>query len=520
MVTFKPADLSGAQDAQYLLELGKQHKTLLDMPVNEFISTGKFHAARGDYVYSIIQAHHMACRERLRKILPSVSITSSIPISNSFLVVASKDDLKALETAEDILEVHGNDGFHIDLPMARRRRTASELDGESTVPGRLVALASGAAKKRNNNVQWNLRRIGADRVWTLPQARSRGEGIVYAIADTGCSYTHPNIRNNYMGLRDNGTYDHNYAWYDGVRHQYTDEGVDRCGIASPVPCDDQGHGTHVASTAVGADGYGVAPGAKWMACRNMDRGVGSPETYLNCLNFFLAPHDLKGNNPRPELRPHVVGNSYGCPDSEGCSKNAMKSAMEALRAAGVFMSVSAGNSGPECGTIDNPPALEKSVIAVGATDSNDNLAAFSSRGPCKVGDEVYRKPDLVAPGVGITAAYPGDTFKALSGTSMASPHVGGAAALIIALCPKASRNVDLVQHLLQSSARHLLPPPWERLCGSDKPGSIPNNFFGWGRIDVYEAVQKCLAITSPSSAAFRPSVPVHHSLFPRNNDEN
>lgn len=276
----------------------------------------------------------------------------------------------------------------------------------------------------------------------------------------------------------------------------------KCGYKSREPCDDQGHGTHVASTAVGCNGYGVAPGARWIACRNMDRGVGSAETYLNCLNFFLAPHDLDRKNPDPSRRPHAVGNSYGCTDKEGCPKTAMTNAVEALRASGIFMSVSAGNEGPNCGTVRDPPALEPSVVSVGATDSNDQLAVFSSRGPCSVipGMPAYRKPDLSAPGVQITAAYPGGKFKSLSGTSMASPHVGGSALLIASACPRIARNINLIQEILEKTAIPLKPEPpvysgigrnADGLCGTDGPDSIPNNFFGWGRIDVLSAVVYC-----------------------------
>jgi subtilisin family serine protease len=144
--------------------------------------------------------------------------------------------------------------------------------------------------------------------------------------------------------------------------------------------------------------------------------------------YFLL--NFQGKNPRPDLRPHVVGNSYGCPDYEGCSLNAMTSAVNALRAAGIFMSVSAGNEGPGCSTITFPPAIEPQVITVGAVDMNEALAPFSSRGPVSAGGKTYRKPDLVAPGVGIMGASLNNSFRRLSGTSMASPHVSGAALLM------------------------------------------------------------------------------------------
>ena len=130
------------------------------------------------------------------------------------------------------------------------------------------------------------------------------------------------------------------------------------------------------------------------------------------------------------MRPHVVGNSYGCPDAEGCSLHAMTAAVNILRAAGVFMSVSAGNEGPGCSTHYAPPSYEPQVISVGAVNFQDSLAYFSSRGPGVIGAKTVQKPDLVAPGVQITAATLYNEFTTYSGTSMASPHVTGAAALI------------------------------------------------------------------------------------------
>lgn len=108
----------------------------------------------------------------------------------------------------------------------------------------------------------------------------------------------------------------------------------------------------------------------------------------------------------------------------------MTAAVEILRAAGVFMSVSAGNDGPECETIHTPPAFEPTVITVGAVDASDELAPFSSRGPVRIDGIVYRKPDLVAPGVGVMGAHLNGSYRKLSGTSMASPHISGSVALM------------------------------------------------------------------------------------------
>src|SRR5207253_5916476 len=131
-----------------------------------------------------------------------------------------------------------------------------------------------------------------------------------------------------------------------------------CGPNSLFPCDDYGHGTHTTGTTSGDDGagnqVGVAPGAKWIGCRNMDVGNGTPASYTECFQFFMAPTDLSGQNPNPALRPHVMNNSWGCPTSEGCAPDTLRTVVENSQASGIFVEVSAGNSGSSCGTVNDP----------------------------------------------------------------------------------------------------------------------------------------------------------------------
>ena len=218
-------------------------------------------------------------------------------------------------------------------------------------------------------------------------------------------------------------------------------------------------------------------------------GFGSTESYLSCLEFFLAPTDLEGKNPKPELRPHVIGNSYGCPAAEGCSPTAFGRAVKALRAAGIFMSVSAGNEGPRCSTISAPPATEPLVMSVAATKSNDDLAFFSSKGPVMYNGVSYVKPEISAPGSQIKGAFPNNSYQTLSGTSMASPHIGGLVNLIIANCPELSRSIDKIEEIIKKTAVPLYPSG--QFCGTDTSASLPNNHFGYGRIDAYKAVMEC-----------------------------
>jgi hypothetical protein len=495
-VSFKTPDISAAKDPEALsIALGK------NSPFKSVMTPEEYHQARGEYVYNTLAKFHAKTRDMLILALKSGQVDEQlIPISNSFIIhKATTETVNTLLELEGIEELVTTNGHRIPLPKPASR----EYLRPKSFFQSFLAEEGLAAELGDDPVEWNIKKIGADEVWQLGP-RGKGIGIVYGIADTGIAYKHPNIASNYMGITgyapgtNEPIYNHNYAWFDGVRTPIGPNGSvamssrSPCPVAGIEPCDDQGHGTHVGSIAVGAKGCGVAPGAKWIACRNMDAGVGAPQAYIACLNFFLAPHNLEGKNPRPELRPHVVGNSYGCPDSEGCSPRALKSAVEALRAAGVFMAVSAGNEGPGCGTIGSPPAVEPSVIAVGATDRDDNLARFSSRGPVSIGGVSWSKPDLSAPGFAIRAAFPPNGMRALSGTSMAAPHVGGAAVLIMAMCPCLERDIDKVQVILQATAEHLTPPhSTAPLCGNDTPTSIPNSYFGYGRINVKEAIKTC-----------------------------
>ena len=202
-------------------------------------------------------------------------------------------------------------------------------------------------------MEWGVQNVNAPAVWALGFT---GQGLVVGNQDTGIRWTHNTLKPKYRGW--NGvSANHNFNWHDSIH-----SGGGSCGPNNLAPCDDNGHGTHTAGTAVGDDGagnqIGVAPGAKWIGCRNMDSGNGTPATYTECFQFFIAPTDLAGNNPNPALRPHVINNSWGCPVSEGCVTRAeLETIVNNTEAAGIFVQASAGNSGPSCSTVADPPAI-------------------------------------------------------------------------------------------------------------------------------------------------------------------
>ena len=125
--------------------------------------------------------------------------------------------------------------------------------------------------------------------------------------------------------------------------------------------------------AIGDDGadnqVGMAPGAKWIGCRNMDQGDGTPARYIECMEFFLAPYPLNctPNEGDPTKAPDITINSWGCPASEGCvDGDELRAAVEAQEAAGIQMVVAAGNSGSGCSTVSDPPSFYAASYTVGA----------------------------------------------------------------------------------------------------------------------------------------------------------
>jgi subtilisin family serine protease len=332
-------------------------------------------------------------------------------------------------------------------------------------------------------IEWGVRDVHADGVWELGFT---GQGMVVANADTGVDAAHPALLPHYRGW-DGMAAHHDYNWHDAV-HGVTGN---PCGSDTRAPCDDNGHGTHTTGSSVGDDGLGnqigVAPGARFIACRNMDRGQGTPARYTECFQFFVAPTDLNEQNPDPDRRPHVINNSWGCTRSEGCAAETLQLVVENTQAAGIFVEVSAGNSGPGCGSVREPPALYDAAFATGAYDINGAIASFSSRGPAAPG--ARPRPDVVAPGVRVRSALPGGRYGQLSGTSMAGPHVTGVVALLWSARPDLLRQVDLTAEVLRRSARPVLTVPATQTCGALTSDFIPNHTFGHGRVDALAAVR-------------------------------
>lgn len=330
-------------------------------------------------------------------------------------------------------------------------------------------------------IPWGVDSIEADRVWEMGIL---GAGIVVGAQDTGYSWQNPELLDSYRGW-DGRQADHNRNWHDAWDNQ-------------PVPFDDDNHGTHTLGTVLG-NTVGMAPDAQWIACRNMRYGIGNPGSYIECMEFFFAPYPIGGDpfqDGDPSMAPNIVNNSWGCPPEEGCiDPEPMRTALKALKAAGILMVVSAGNDGPDCSTVW-APADDASVLAVGASDEASNIVGFSSRGPTKDG---LVKPDVSAPGVDIISSLPGGGYGSAGGTSMAGPHVAGLAALLWSADPDLIGDIDRTIEIIISTAHPYLvdalcPADGQTCaCGQDRPDLTPNNVAGYGIVDAYAAVEAALA---------------------------
>ncbi len=371
---------------------------------------------------------------------------------------------------ENAMEVQG--GTLVRLYLMTRPEVDRVIPSPRLRPIPPDAPSGGWQTSVDGDPQWNIKMIGADKVWE--EFGARGEGIVVGQSDTGAEGSHPAIRDQYRG---HASGEDDYNWFDPWD-----------GTTSPN--DEVGHGTHTLGTILGKDGIGIAPEAQWFACVNLDRNLGNPALYLDCMQFMLAPFPHGGDpfkDGDPTKAAHVLNNSWGCPELEGCDPNALKPAVDNLRAAGIFVAVSAGNDGPECGTVKDPLALYDSVFSVGAVDEGGSVVGFSSRGPVTVDGSGRMKPDIAAPGAYILSSTPLGTYSYLSGTSMAGPHVVGAVALLWSADPSLIGDIDRTEQILIQSAR-----PYMGYKNGCFEGSSPNAAYGYGILDVYEAVKLAL----------------------------
>jgi len=301
--------------------------------------------------------------------------------------------------------------------------------------------------------EWNIKKIKADSCWFQGYD---GRGIIIGNIDTGVDTSHPALQGKWVIG----------GWYDAVNGQ-------------PVPYDDNGHGIFSMGIICGGDGngpfvndIGVAPGAKFICAKALNAsGAGQASWIHNSFQWFITQNAKIVNNPWSE------GSITSLEFWNDC---------RSLRALGICPVFRIGSGGPSQGTA-NTPGNFPIVIGVGATDSNDYVASFSSRGPAPNQnpwndttnwgrpDWNLIKPDIAAPGVNIRSSYTSGGYMVMNGTSWATAHVSGAVAIL--LQKDSTVNYELLYQTLLDYA--------------DKPpqgAPYPNNNYGWGRLNIYGAV--------------------------------
>ena len=400
---------------------------------------------------------------------------SVIPIDAAPLLATGKLDPRLFDVTT--LVADGYDDRRTDLPLLVQAKTtpagvrmdrklpglgAQAVRQDRKQPGAFwKSVTAGTVPKvwldgrRKLTLDESVPQIGAPQAWAQGFT---GKGVTVAVLDSGVDDTHPDL-----------------AGKIAARANFTEDTED--------DQDHVGHGTHVASTIAGN-------GARY-------RGVAPDATLLDgkvCVVDGCAESWILAGMEWAAVTRHarVVNLSLGGYDSPGVDP--LEAAIDALSAEyGTLFVVAAGNDGPPAGSIDSPASAD-AALAVGAVDKSDQIAGFSGRGP-RTGDEAL-KPDLTAPGVNITAAAPGGGYATMSGTSMATPHVAGAAALLGQEHP--GWTGERLKSVLMESAKP-----------ADGVGAYTQ---GAGRVDVAAAIGQAVTASPPS-------ISFGKQLWPHTDDE-
>lgn len=420
-------------------------------------------AERNDRVILALQAAATQSQPEMTAFLESLKAAGKIIdyrmfwIANMFWVEGTGEGLEAISARQELSKVYLN--YEIEAIAPVKTEPANDiLTGHET----------------------GLDRINATAAWVHGFT---GAGRVVMNIDTGVDGTHPALSAGFRGDVD-GDGDYDESWFDPYVTHYA------------APTDGGQHGTHTMGTICGrtADGdtIGVAIDAQWIAAAAIDRGGGISRTIADAIASFQWAVDPDGN-PDTQDNPDVISNSWGVTTAHGyppCDET-LWSVIDNCEAAGSAVVFAAGNEGPGEGTIRRPadrgttPYDCFSVGAINGTNDSLKIAGFSSRGPsyCGPNGEEVIKPEVVAPGIAVRSSVPGGGYLTMDGTSMATPHVAGA----IALIRQANPNIDV------SMIKEILIETAHETVADTFPGE--DNSYGNGLIDVYQA---CLVAQSYS----------------------
>lgn len=426
---------------------------------------------------SILQSSVMDANEEVRVIIvfqsqPLVKSVNNIRKgikASQLATTMSLIDLDHSRFATDLKQIEGK-AFNIKNSAFQNANTKINFEYKTAINGaaivtkrwvlndlRNLSYIKAVYEDRQTSIcdDESNRIIGADSVWF--NLGVKGEGIKIGVLDTGIDYMHPDLGGGIgSGFKVIGGYD--FVNYDNN------------------PMDDYGHGTHVAGiiSAKGAALTGVAPESKLIALKVLDRyGHGYNSQAISAIEYAMDPD----KNPQTNDAVDIINMSF---QSAGNPDDPLSQAVDNASDAGIICVAAAGNTGSYRSI--GSPGCSRKAITVGASDKYFKVADFSSKGPA--GNDFVIKPDLIAPGVNVNSAKMGGGYINMDCTSMAAPHITGAAALLLQLHP--NWDPDLIKNALMQSCTDLNSDIWTQ---------------GMGLIDLKKAAS-LNSMVSPSSVSF------------------
>jgi len=401
---------------------------------------------RAQVFKDIAKASQQPLIDYLKQFPEKVDSIRQFWVFNGFYLKATKDIIEEIARGDDVWFISHN--AKVELPP---------IESGEEIPYRAI--------------EWNVRKIMADSCWN---AGYIGAGIYIGHIDTGVDFGHPALQGHWSG-----------KWRDCVNGQ-------------PNPYDDHNHGTHTCGTLCGGDGFGsftedigVAPGTRIVAAKSFNQSGSGQYVWVDAAMQWMA--DLKADSG---IDIRVVNNSWG---SSSTTDLHFWNICNTWKSLGILPAFAVGGSGPGAGTV-GIPANYPLNIGSGATDSNDNIASFSSRGPAPNQNPWndpqywYRpdwnriKPDIAAPGVSVRSSVLGNGYQTWSGTSMAVPHICGSVAILCQANP--NLTVREIYNILLNNADH-----------PSQGAPYPNNNYGWGRLNIWKSLQTVIGIEERTTLA-------------------
>jgi subtilisin family serine protease len=478
----------------YWVILADQADTTNNIPNSQW-------ADKGWYVYNTLtdkaDSTQKPLLDKLNTLKQAGSVTSikSFWIVNFISVTGDLDSARAMaaESAVSLLQLPENGMTYDDAGSGAHFYSPQAADALKSALADIQMASAQANPLAPLLVQPNIEDVHAPEAWALGYD---GTGIVLGTMDSGVRWTHEALTGSYRGNVDppDPLHIHDYDWFDGYN-------------ISNTPIDQAGHGSHTMGTALGVSpnptygNIGVAKGSTWITVRICGLGGSDQcdgDAIFEGFQWTLAPTRVDGTGPRPDLRPRISSNSWG--GGPGTCDPQANLAVQNWVNAGIFPDFANGNAGPNAGTVSEPASgpLAWGTGALVTNVSNWVIANFSSRGPSQCDGTI--RPMAVAPGVAICSSVnTSDTAYSCgySGTSMATPHIAGAVAILLEKNP----YLTSAQLMFALTSTAYMSPTW---------GMVPNNNYGWGLIRIDAALNSIPAgATATPTATGTPPTPTH-----------